>query len=999
MSGTATTNLPLSDSADDVIGNAAGSTIRVSMARLAALLGTLQGPAYGSVTQLQADTAWPAGAIGSVYGGTAAQIGVYRKSGAPGSGSWSRIGDLPVSSITAAQLSEKAALADLTAEIAYRRAAIRDAGIMPLANVTGRNSITATLTPSMIEGGATLANTSTVELIPAETSDGPVQLSLDGATPVPVRDAAGAELQVGALLAGRSYFLRRRGSTWRIIAGGISSVEMRAEAQARTNATRDTGVLPLTNIAGTANAITAEISPTVGVTLSALSTVELIPVAANTGATTLHVSGAVAWPIQRRNGSALQAGDLKVGVSYLLRRRGSAWRLIGLVDSDVAGQIDAEKAERIRDQQRLLDDLGNMEGELSDPIRRVALLPAHRPGDTPWLHTPSLRDADPYSKVSLPITAVGIEGAAVRITGSGTVASRGFFAVEPGRTYRVRAAVRRIVNPVDPAGDAVRVGVAWYDRYRTLLPGVTTNLADITDLTTGSGRQERAALVSRAGPSGSVAAPAGGIYARPYVQTFGTNCETDVEVLDWQDVTDLSLWAPDVGDLVSRVLAVESLAAGARLSALEAEAGLPSSLRFVSRAAAAAASIPQHIDFLEVLGVGSYRRNPAGTALTTADGARWSPTAAARAAYPSLAAAVAENAGGTVTIAYDDQALPSDFEAVLLEYTAEASLRNYNQTAFTANKAKRLERVMVGPHPDRTVSGRHLEVLAEGSTKNGPWSATVGQTLYITKKGYSSGAAIAGEIDALSIFLRQDGPDGLPSADPGSSDAAVLMFNAQNIGTCGFVSLMDSTVSNLRRDPGFPIDISAQIQYGVIDANNAAGKVLFGYVAGMKVGIGRTAYHVGVSPGSDWENYFDSPRFRIRGTGDLRWRDGDYPDYAAQIGRALGLDGQLSILNRGAGGISIASGGAGGISFATNNTARIAISAAGNLQPSTDMGANLGADARRWGAIHAQALIVYGNNITESGLPVYADNAAAKAGGLGDGRAYRTTDGTRKIVF
>ncbi|WP_036701263.1 hypothetical protein [Paracoccus sanguinis] len=363
MSGTATTNLPLSDSADDVIGNAAGSTIRVSMARLAALLGTLQGPAYGSVTQLQADTAWPAGAIGSVYGGTAAQIGVYRKSGAPGSGSWSRIGDLPVSSITAAQLSEKAALADLTAEIAYRRAAIRDAGIMPLANVTGRNSITATLTPSMIEGGATLANTSTVELIPAETSDGPVQLSLDGATPVPVRDAAGAELQVGALLAGRSYFLRRRGSTWRIIAGGISSVEMRAEAQARMEGDqaeaqlrlagdRAVGVHALSAVGGSASAITAELGfPEV----PGETKVILVPAAESTGPVTLRLGTGPIRSIMSADSASLSAGDLKAGIAVLLRLSAAGdWRLVGVGRSEIAAAIAVESQARVAAHERYL---------------------------------------------------------------------------------------------------------------------------------------------------------------------------------------------------------------------------------------------------------------------------------------------------------------------------------------------------------------------------------------------------------------------------------------------------------------------------------------------------------------------------------------------------------------------------------------------------------------------------------------------------------------------
>lgn len=629
MSGTATTNLPLSDSADDVIGNAAGSTIRVSMARLAALLGTLQGPAYGSVTQLQADTAWPAGAIGSVYGGTAAQIGVYRKSGAPGSGSWSRIGDLPVSSITAAQLSEKAALADLTAEIAYRRAAIRDAGIMPLANVTGRNSITATLTPSMIEGGATLANTSTVELIPAETSDGPVQLSLDGATPVPVRDAAGAELQVGALLAGRSYFLRRRGSTWRIIAGGISSVEMRAEAQARADGDqaeaqlrlagdRAVGVHALSAVGGTATAITAELGfPEV----PGKTKVILVPAADNTGPVTLKLGTGPIRSIMSADSTNLAPGDLKQGQSALIcLTAGGHWKIVGVLRSQIAAAVAVEATARAASELETAANLARLDEQMADPLRKAQLLPTHRPGDTPWLHGSGIAGGNPYTLPPVTNVAVAAEGAVGRIVGAGVISDRRLHVLEPDRQYGVRFAVRRAVNTPDPAGDAVRLAIAWYDRFGSL--SGTTALENLSPLTTAMGRQSRFFIVSRLPGNDVVAAPAGAVYSRPFIQTYGAGGQTDVEVIDWEDVTGNEVWSPDVGELQGRVVALESLDVGARLGALEVEAGTSANLRFASEADAAAASIPASVDTLEIVGVGALRRSQSGY-LQTADGSEW----------------------------------------------------------------------------------------------------------------------------------------------------------------------------------------------------------------------------------------------------------------------------------------------------------------------------------------------------------------------------------------
>lgn len=398
MAGTETTNLPVATDVDDLLGNYEGSTVRVALRRLAALVSTVLGPSYQTRAELFDDLAWPDGASGTVWGGsTEAYKGVYRKSGASGAGSWSRVGDLPVNSLTEAQLAAKADATDLAAasdrlgkiyvsrddavakltaaplpvtilrivtiegdalvvrgrlvstddplfdsspqwgvvsrldvaaERSHRIAAIRDAGVMALVSVAGTpDAITASLTPSMIAGGATLSGVSTVELIPVAANTGPVTLDL-GEGPVSVRAGDGAEMVAGTLVAGRSYWLRRRGAVWRVVAGGVTATEMAAEATARVNATRDTGVLPLTSIGGTADAITAIINPAVGVPVSGLSTVELIPAATNTGEVTLAVGADPARPVCHADGAPLAAGALLAGRSYLLRQRATQWRII-----------------------------------------------------------------------------------------------------------------------------------------------------------------------------------------------------------------------------------------------------------------------------------------------------------------------------------------------------------------------------------------------------------------------------------------------------------------------------------------------------------------------------------------------------------------------------------------------------------------------------------------------------------------------------------------------
>lgn len=368
--------------------------------------------------------------------------------------------------------------------------------------------------------------------------------------------------------------------------------------------------------------------------------------------------------------------------------------------------------------------------------------------------------------------------------------------------------------------------------------------------------------------------------------------------------------------------------------------------------------------------------------------------------YDTIADAVTGNAGGGFRLNYDPSTLPSDYRDVVMESTVKSRNRNYAQTAFSANLSHRILRTASGAHAGRTESARHTEMLAWGSTQNGPANATVGESIYITKRGYAAGSAVGGEIDGIELFLRQDGPDGFPSADPGSSDAAALMVNAQNIGTCGFVAVLDASVSNVLRTSGFPIDISMQVQSGVIDANNAAGKVSFGHVAVMRAGTGRTAFHAGVSNTGTWENLFDSPNLRATWAGELRFRStADYTDYGGRVLRPAGLNSQLSIENRGNLGIALRCIDSAAITFASGGTNRWQMSAAGNWQPVTDMVGDIGNAARRIGTTHTQALIVYGNTFSAPVLPAFEDNAAALAGGLLAGRVYRTAAGEMRVVI
>ncbi|RJE87142.1 hypothetical protein [Paracoccus onubensis] len=107
MDGVATTNLQTSNFVDDVIGNYQGTTRRISIERLVAMLLVLTGPAYATRGELDADLDWPAGTIGRVYAAANSENnGVYKKTGPVGSGGWTRIGDLPGGAVESALIDE-----------------------------------------------------------------------------------------------------------------------------------------------------------------------------------------------------------------------------------------------------------------------------------------------------------------------------------------------------------------------------------------------------------------------------------------------------------------------------------------------------------------------------------------------------------------------------------------------------------------------------------------------------------------------------------------------------------------------------------------------------------------------------------------------------------------------------------------------------------------------------------------------------------------------------
>ncbi len=192
------------------------------------------------------------------------------------------------------------------------------------------------------------------------------------------------------------------------------------------------------------------------------------------------------------------------------------WRRLGTLDiAGVQSQIDALSVSQ-------------------DSIKRVAICRVdgiYRPGDAPGIFS---ADHAGFAEDMTPLAAAGVvassSGRSFRITGSGKVILRPAIWLLDSRSWKCRTIYRRITDPSDPLGDAVRTVVYWLDSAFALI----TSQNIITD----SG-----ALVangSRSNSFGLPAPPPNAVFARIGVQTFGADGVTNIQEVAINDVTEVN---------------------------------------------------------------------------------------------------------------------------------------------------------------------------------------------------------------------------------------------------------------------------------------------------------------------------------------------------------------------------------------------------------------------------------------------------------------------------
>jgi hypothetical protein len=293
------------------------------------------------------------------------------------------------------------------------------------------------------------------------------------------------------------------------------------------------------------------------------------------------------------------------------------------LDEEIAARTAADAAERAQTVEDVIASVVDQEQ-------------AMRPGDTSGGFVSSIAGGEPRDLSSTLDGSATVDesGRVIRITGAGIIARRTLFALEADRKYLVRYAVQRRVNTTDPANDSVRCAVAWFDQTKTAIGGTpTTTAQNFTALDTGDGRVTLEVVVARSSGSGvDIAAPSGTRYFRPYVQTYGTTPQTDIELIDVVDITNATTYSPDISAAEARITALENEDLPDRVDALESAVTAPDSLRFATEASAIAATIGASVDVIETLGYSAagdgnstirVRGADGPDALESADGAFW----------------------------------------------------------------------------------------------------------------------------------------------------------------------------------------------------------------------------------------------------------------------------------------------------------------------------------------------------------------------------------------
>lgn len=187
-----------------------------------------------------------------------------------------------------------------------------------------------------------------------------------------------------------------------------------------------------------------------------------------------------------------------------------------------------------------------------------------RPGDARSLFSAMLTGAA-AARAPLGVGTVVVDadlGAMLRIGGADVpvafldVAARVDFALEPGRTYRVRYAIKRTIDAVDPLNNAVEI--RWQNLNQNKANVSNVRLGEVLAPTVAAGVLRGEFLIGKAGATGPLdyTIPPTALYGLPLARLFGSDHQTGIGEIDVEDVTDVILTsAASAGALAEEVAA------------------------------------------------------------------------------------------------------------------------------------------------------------------------------------------------------------------------------------------------------------------------------------------------------------------------------------------------------------------------------------------------------------------------------------------------------------
>ena len=171
-----------------------------------------------------------------------------------------------------------------------------------------------------------------------------------------------------------------------------------------------------------------------------------------------------------------------------------------------------------------------------------------RPGDAGNRFTSGLTGAASTAPAAPGVPAVSDEsGAVLRVTGASVVGLRERVALDPLRNYRVALAAVRSADPEDPSGDTIRFGIQWLNKNKAQVSQRV--IADVTAKVV-SGRLVHEVLIGASAEGVDYAWPATARYMVPFVQTYGLDGVTDIQWIEWSDVTAVVAAAQDAASAV-----------------------------------------------------------------------------------------------------------------------------------------------------------------------------------------------------------------------------------------------------------------------------------------------------------------------------------------------------------------------------------------------------------------------------------------------------------------